>query len=277
MTLRALALGVLLALALATPAEAGIIAPEDAAELAQTLADAQEEQDICYGWAVGNNFDSTGDLGNSRTGPDQQLIEVAGTCPKGYVVLNGDIRYACDSCESEDSASVSIDSNLPNPPTVKDLEGLGLKAGDLTGDKDDTTLINMVNALPLLAAERGNAPYVAYEEAKEVPAQDHPTDKPGSDFLRDAWLKLVLFGGLVVTGPMFFLYKRGQTKSARAKRKPKQPPRPAATSAPTEIAPYEPSAVTADNEPSPDAATTDAAEPPTEIAGEETPPPSPAN
>ena len=31
-----------------------------------------------------------------------------------------------------------------NPPTVDDLEDLGLKAGDLTGDKDDTTLVNMV-------------------------------------------------------------------------------------------------------------------------------------
>lgn len=264
MTLRAAALGVLLTLALAVPASAAIIAPEDAAELAQTLAEAQEEQDVCYGWAVGNNFDSSGDLGNSRTGPGRQLIEIAGACPKGYVVLNGYIRYACDSCESEDSASVSIDTNLPDPPTVSDLERLGLKAGDLTGEKDDTTLINMVNALPLLAAERGNAPYVAYEEAEAVPAQDHPTDKPGSDFLRDAWLKLVLFGGLVVTGPMFLLYKRGQTKSARAKRKPTRPAPSAATSAPADAAISE-------------AAATDPAGPPIEVAGEETPPPSPAN
>ncbi len=257
MTLRALALGALLALALAAPAQAGIVAPEDAAELAQTLAEAQEEQDICYGWAVGNNFDSSGDLGNSRTGPNQQFIEIPGTCPKGYVVLNGDIRYACESCESEDSASVSIDSNLPDPPTVKDLESLGLKAGDLTGDKDDTTLINMVNALPLLAAERGNAPYVAYEEAKAVPAQDHPTDKPGSDFLRDAWLKLVLFGGLVVTGPMFFLYKRGQTKSARAKGKTQANRASARDLRAHRVPPYEPSAVTAD-EPGSAATTSDA-------------------
>ena len=127
------------------------------------------------------------------------------------MILQGDIDYACDSCESSDSASVSIAAGgLANPPTVDDLEGLGLKAGDLTGDNDDTTLVNMVNALPLLVADRGNAPYVEYEQTTTVPPADHATDKPGSDLLRDSWLGLLFFGGLVLAGPGFYFYKRSQ-------------------------------------------------------------------
>ena len=199
------------ALALAAPAQAGIVSDEDAAELAQTLAEAQEEQDVCYGWNVTNNFSPTSDVGSSTGGPGVPLAPTQAACPKGAVILEGDIDYACGSCESSDSASVSISSgNLANPPTVKDLEGLGLNAGDLTGDNDDTTLVNMVNALPLLVADRGNAPYVEYEQATTVPAADHATDKPGSDLLRDSWLGLLFFGGLILAGPGFFFYKRSQ-------------------------------------------------------------------
>ncbi len=149
------------------------------------------------------------------------------SCTKGYVVLDGSISYACESCESEDSARVSIASNLPNPPTVGDLEDLGLKAGDLTGDNDDTTLVNMVNALPLLVADRGNAPYIEYEQAApaDVPPADRATGKPGSDVLRDSWFLLVLCGGLILAGPGFYLYKRSQTPVSH-KPDPEQTPPP---------------------------------------------------
>lgn len=208
--IRAAALAVLLALALTAPAQAGIVSPEDAAELAQTLAEAQEEQDVCYGWSVGNDFAESEDVGSSTGGPGVALAASRSACRRGAVVLEGQIHYACGSCEDSDSARVSISSNLPDPPTVDDLKSLGLKAGALTGDKDDTTLVNMVEALPLLVADRGDAPYVEYEQAKTVPATDHATDKPGSDVLRDTWIQLVLFGGLIMAGPGFWLYKRRQ-------------------------------------------------------------------
>jgi hypothetical protein len=209
--IRALVLALLLALVAAVPAQAGILSADDAADLAQSLADAQEEQDICYGWEVSNNFSDTGDLGSSTGGPERRLLESLETrgCAKGFVELLGDINYSCDSCESEDSAGISISSGgLASPPTVKDLEEMGLKAGDLTGDKDDTTLINMVNALPLLVADRGNAPYVAYEPSTGVPAADHATGSPGSDFIREEWGSVLLFGVLLLGGPGYFLYNR---------------------------------------------------------------------
>jgi hypothetical protein len=206
----ALALAVLAA-ATAAPAHAGVLTLDDATDLAQSLAEAQEDQDVCYGWNVTNNFDGVPDVGSSNNGPGSPLIAIASSCPRGQVVLEGSIDYTCASCEGSDSASVSIrSSGLANPPTVDDLEHLGLKAGALTGDKDDTTLVNMVEALPLLVADRGNAPYVAYEQAKTVPPTDHATGKPGSDFLRDTWIWLVLCVGLIVLGPGFYFYKRAQ-------------------------------------------------------------------
>jgi len=207
-TFRALVVATALTFAMTAPAHAGILPDADAAELAQSLAEAQAEQDVCYGWSVGNNFDISGDIGSGSGGPGTAVDRAA--CTRGFVELGGNIDYACDSCESEDSARVTIESNLPNPPTVQDLEALGLKAGALTGDSDDTTLVNMVNALPLLVADRGNAPYLEYEQTKTVPATDRATNKPGSDFMRDSWIQLVLFGGLILGGPGFYLYKRSQ-------------------------------------------------------------------
>lgn len=211
-------------LVVAAPAHAGILAPQDAAELAQTLAEAQDDQGVCYGWNVTNNFSDTPDVGSSTGGPGVALVPVQRSCPRGAVVLVGDIDYSCDSCEASDSASVGISSSLRDPPTVEDLEGLGLDAGALTGEDDDTTLVNMVNALPLLVADRGNAPYVAYEPATTVPAADRATDKPGSDLLRDSWLGLLFFGALVLAGPGFLLYKRSQLAKPAASSPPGEPP-----------------------------------------------------
>jgi len=220
--IRALLLGLAtLTLIAAAPAHAQIMSPEDATDLAQSLADAQEDQDVCYGWEVSNNFGAGPDIGSSIAGPGAAMLDVGGSCKRGKVVLTGSIDYACDSCEASDSASVSIEaSGMANPPTVADLEGVGLKAGDLTGDNDDTTLFNMVNALPLLVADRGNAPYVEYERATTVPAADRATNKPGSDLLRDSWIWLLLCAMLIAAAPLFFFYKRSQIPPHKRTKKP---------------------------------------------------------
>ncbi|MDX6682609.1 MAG: hypothetical protein QOG94_2648 [Solirubrobacteraceae bacterium] len=230
--MRALLLALVLAAFVAAPAHAGILSPDDAADLAQSLADAQEEQDVCYGWQVDNNFGAGPDIGSSTGGPGVALeLDRPGACARGIVVLDGSIYYSCDSCEDSDRASVSIrSSGMANPPTVADLKGLGIDPGGLTGDDDDTTLVNIVEALPLLVADRGNAPYVAYEAAATVPATDHATGKPGSDVLRDTWIWLVLCGALIVLGPAFYLYKRAQQPHRTAPAP--TPPAPARPSVP---------------------------------------------
>jgi hypothetical protein len=194
------------------PALAGILAPEDATEAAQSLADAQSEQDVCYGWSIDNDFGSPPDVGSSTGGPNVPLN--LGECRR-YVVLVGDIHYACGSCEDSDSAGVAIDTNLTPPPTEKDLENLGLDAGELTGDNDDVTLLNMIGALPLLASQTGAVPALPAETPASVPAGDVPTNGPGSDFMREAGLKLVLFVVLLLGGPLLWRYKRKQEAGTR--------------------------------------------------------------
>ena len=203
-------LAVLLAATLFVPgaASAGtILEPADETELAQALADAQEDQDVCYGWSVNING-VVSDAGSSVDGPGRPPPDAG--CGR-FATFLAEVSYTCDSCEGEDSASISIESNLPDPPKVSDLEDLGYGAGDLVGERDDSALLDMVGALPLLAAQRANnVPNVEYAPATGVPAKDGPTNSPGSDLLRDRWFLLVLFGGLLVFGPLWFFYKKGQ-------------------------------------------------------------------
>jgi hypothetical protein len=206
-----LALGA--ALLLAAPASAGLLEPADQAELAQTLAEAEDEQGVCYGWNVTNDFDGVPDQGSSGAGPGQIPLNIG--CDR-FVVLTGNIHYACGSCEDSDSASLSIESNVANPPTTDDLERLGWSSGDLTGSNDDVALFNMINALPLLTAERGNAVFIpaATPDPGQITAVDTPTNHPGSDFLRNSWGGLVFFGFLLLIAPVYWLFKRRQTAAA---------------------------------------------------------------
>lgn len=204
-----IAVAVAIAMAPPSAAMAGtLVERADEVDLAQTLADAQEEQGVCYGWDVTVNGQPS-DRGSSLDGPGVALA--TDRCAKGYAIFRGDVLYTCDSCEGDDSAAFRVDSNLPKPPTTSDLERLGYAPADLLGEKDDQAVIDMTGALPLLVAERGNAPFVAYEAAQDVPAQDKATNTPGSDLLRDRWPVLVFCVLLLLAGPAYLLYKRAQT------------------------------------------------------------------
>jgi hypothetical protein len=208
---RTLLLALVLGVALAAPAQAQILDPADAAELAQDLADAQEEQVVCYGWEVGG---SVADFGSSADGPGATVQ--ARQCAQ-WVILQADVTYTCDACEGEDFATVRIDSTFPDGPRTADLEALGFKASDLVSDNDDRALFNMVAALPLVTADRGLAPPVPAETpAAAVPATDRATGTPGSDLLRDRWFVLVLCGFLIAAGPAYLLYKRAQLQTLNA-------------------------------------------------------------
>ena len=208
---RVVVIGVTLLAVLAHPAAAApLLEDGDAAELAQSLADASDEQDICYGWQIDVQDDSGGPSGQeigSNLGPGRLVSAAAGSC-KRTVVLEGVVSYTCDSCESEDSASVRVRSSVPGGPTFEDLEDLGLKGGDLTKDTGDVVLINMVGALPLIVASKGAATPVPVEPSTVVPAaSDGPTNRPSTpDWLRDSWLALSALL-ILVAGGAFWLFR----------------------------------------------------------------------
>jgi len=207
---RALLLAVLALLLLPGASLAAPLLEEpDAVELAQDLADATAEQQVCYGWEVTVDDQSgegaSGVEAGSSAGPGVPLDRAS--CPK-YAVLQGGVSYTSESSESEDSAEIAIDSNLARPPTVAQIESLGYSADDLLGDIDDQAVIDMTGALPLLVAEAGEAPYIPFEESTEpVPASDQPNAGPGSDWLRNYWWLPLL--GLAAVGGVGYLVVKG--------------------------------------------------------------------
>ncbi len=207
------------ALARAAPsiAPAALLEPADAGELAQTLADATEAQDVCYGWYA--DVDGAPETGSSF-GPD---VDVLSRPCERWVRLVATIDYVPEYAEGEDSARVDVSSSFPNGPTARDLADLGLTSAGLLGENDDVTLMGMVEALPLLTADRAGVPYVpAPETTTPVPAQDVPTGAPAtSDWLRTRWELLVACAGAIVLGGL--LVVRGL--AARTLRRPLAPPR----------------------------------------------------
>ena len=216
-----------LALLPAASAAAPLLEEADAAELADTLADATDEQGVCYGWEVAVD-DASGEglsglESGSSAGPGAPLDRAS--CEK-WVVLQGEVAYTSESSESEDSAAVAVDSNLGRPPSVQQLADFGLDADQLLGDADDQAVIDMTSALPLLVAEAGEAPYIPFEEQSgPIPAQDVPNAGPGSDWVRNYWwlplLALVAVGFVLYLGAKALMNRRSASSG---------PPRPGSPS-----------------------------------------------
>jgi hypothetical protein len=201
-SLLARAAAVLAAAALAAPGTAAslpILDAADAQELAERLAAARAQQGVCYGWMVEVQDDAGSEDGvdaGSSLGVGTTVDPAA--CPRA-VVLRARVHYTSESSESEDGAAAIIESTVQGP-TVGKLERLGLGAGGLTGDSNDLRLISMVEVLPLLVAEAGEAPYVQSEIGGPGPTDAAPTGAPGSDWWRMYWWFVVLVPAAAAAG-----------------------------------------------------------------------------
>jgi hypothetical protein len=188
-------------------APAAILEPGDADELANQLAEATEQQGVCYGWVI-RVSDPTGvedgdEIGSNR-GPGQSVANQT-ACDK-FVVLEAGVSYASEYSESEDDAAWRIDSNLAKPPTVQDLTDLGYEANDLLGDDNDLAILNATGALPAIVAERGEAEAVPFEtERRAAGVGGEPTGDTGNDFLRENGTLLGLCALLMVGGLAWLL------------------------------------------------------------------------
>lgn len=197
-------------LALAPAAQAKVLADEDAAELANALAEATAEQGICYGWRIAV-VDPTGvEAGveaGSNFGPGEPLDRSRPECRDGrFAELIGEVIYTTETSESEDSAAWDVQTNLEDAPTIGDIDALGYESDDLLGEDNDLAIMNAAGALPQLAADRGNAPPVPFEPAPREPGTGgEPTGNPGSDLLRERWPLLALCL-LLILGGLFWLW-----------------------------------------------------------------------
>jgi len=174
----------------------------DANELAQALAEATEDQDVCYGWKV-----TVSDYGGGADGVDQgSSLGVGPTaittqCSR-WVVFEASIVYTSASSESEDSASFSVRSNVPDGPSSLDLRDNGISEGGLLGSNDDQVVANATLLLPALMAEKGLAEPISLEaNTQPLPSGDRATGTPGSDWLRKygaalGVIVIMMLGGL---------------------------------------------------------------------------------
>ena len=191
-----------------------VLQEADAIELAQALAEATEDQDVCYGWEVtiydyggsGDGIDQGSSLG---VGKAANAADSAAECAR-WVVFQATIVYTSASSESEDSASFSVASNVVDAPTSADLRDYGITEGALLGNNDDQAVANATLLLPALMAEKGLAEPISLEaNTQALPAGDKATGTPGSDWLRKygasmAVAALVFVGGLGWAAWIFF-------------------------------------------------------------------------
>ena len=166
-----------------------VLEAADATELAQSLAEAMEDQDVCYGWDVtvydygggGDGVDRGSSLGVGTTADGN---EGANACRR-WVIFEATLTYTSAASEAEDSASFSVYSNVPGAPTSADLRANGITESALLGENDDLAVANAALLLPALMAEKGLAEPIALEaNTQALPAGDRATGTPGSDWLR---------------------------------------------------------------------------------------------
>ena len=181
------AAALLLLTAGAASAENPVLDPEGDADLAASLAEATEVQQVCYGYELAVMDFETGQWNGtyltSNAGPGTSASSAE--CTDG-VELRAQITYTSSFSEAEDSATWTLASTLPEL-TIEDVERLGLSADDLLDDaRSETVLLNAVQALPRLAAEQAGRPPVVLQPATApAPPDARATNSPGSDWLRE--------------------------------------------------------------------------------------------
>lgn len=193
------------------PAPAGalpILAPEDAGDLMEVLADASEAHGICYGWEVSIFSESGSSLGEDIGSNIGVGVPAAGesACPR-WMVFEARLTYTSESSEASDKASFAVLSNVPEAPTTDDLRRVGVSGDRLLGANDDAAVADATRALPLLAAENGIVDALPLEvNAEPLPEGDSPTGSHGSDWRREYGAPLLLGVVLVLVGIGWILF-----------------------------------------------------------------------
>ena len=191
-----------------------VLEEADGTELAQALAEATEDQDVCYGWEVtvydyggsGDGADQGSSLGVGKAADD---VANYAECAR-WAIFEATIIYTSPSSDAEDTASFSVSSNVVGGPTSADLRDYGITEGALLGNNDDQAVANATLLLPALMAEKGLAPPISLEaNTQALPDGDKATGTPGSDWLRKygaavAFAALLFAGGLGWAAWIFF-------------------------------------------------------------------------
>ncbi|HEX6967573.1 MAG TPA: hypothetical protein VF174_01915 [Micromonosporaceae bacterium] len=175
--------------------------PTEAADTVTVLRRAAQEQGICYGWELAN-WSEVVDVG-SNLGSGVAVDSDPVRCPR-WVKVIANIRYTAESSESEDSATVWVESTEGATAGFPHrLAGLGLDEATFI-DEPGWAVTRAAVTLPLLMVEAGLAPAgaVSTQTPEAVPSPS-PLPEAGSDLWRDRWGYLVTGALLLLTTVLF--------------------------------------------------------------------------
>jgi hypothetical protein len=202
--------------------------PADAEELAATLDEAYQAQDVCYGWSVTiDNVGSTDESVGSNFGAGTSISDVpTGESCSASVEFTASITWTSESSESEDSGSYSVFTDGGDRPDTTDLDSLELISVEgLIGDNGDAEVYKAVSALPLLASDAGLADPIEATPAAEGEAGSdaQPTNSPSSDFWRNNGMMILWGSVILIAGVAFAVYvlrtSRGYSSPSRTIRR----------------------------------------------------------
>lgn len=167
------------------------------ADTVAILRRATEQQNVCYGWRLSDSGRTVVSAG-SNLGDGVPVDSDPTRCPR-WVEVVADVVYTSESSESEDSASVWVESTVGVSSFAFDdgLKRLGLDDGVFIDDPG-WAITRAAVSLPLLMAEQGKAPAASVSTAAPAAAPS-PLPNPGSDLWRDRW-------GYLVTGAVLLLF-----------------------------------------------------------------------
>ncbi|MDR7280163.1 hypothetical protein [Catenuloplanes atrovinosus] len=177
---------------------------EETTETARVLATATGVQGMCYGWNLqdSSSYQDQAVSRGSSLGPAVAVDSDPAKC-REYVEVVARITYTSSSSESDDSASLSVESNSPRVDKwqlTQRLREMGFTDDAFINDPG-FVIMHAALALPLITAESGAAtpvPATAPSAATNAPSAALPP--AGNDFLRDRWGFLVAAGVLLLVG-----------------------------------------------------------------------------
>lgn len=174
------------------------LSSQDSTDLVARLAEAEKAHGICYGWELRDRRQSS-HAEVVSSGSSRGVGVPADTCAR-YVTLRAAVSYTDSLSESDDSATISVDSSADlteHQPYSSELDRMGVTPAAVLEDPAATTGLGAL-ALPLLMVESGAAEPLPLSPA---PAEAAPISRPGSDFTstnRGALTALGIVGGIAL-------------------------------------------------------------------------------
>ncbi|MEH1014878.1 hypothetical protein V6U90_17425 [Micromonospora sp. CPCC 206060] len=154
----ALAAAVLLTVGACGGNSSTVVPPPTAAERADTvpiLERAAQAQGICYGWRLQKSYDDVISVGSNLG--DGVPVDNSESCPR-WVEISAVVYYTSESSESEDWASINVNSSgdVAEYRIASGLQRLGLEDKAFIDDPG-WAITRAATMLPLLTAEIGAA------------------------------------------------------------------------------------------------------------------------